>query len=236
MKQHAQLFLLALCLLFHGSLFSQTPKPNIIFIISDDLNDYVSAFGGHPQAHTPKLDSLAHAGILFTNVYCSAPGCGPSRASMLSGKDCLYTDVYNNSEYQEYFRDNFTPAHNNEFVVTLPEHLKNEGGYFTYGINKIFHDFFTTDFDETSSDICEKELSWNKISIFNDFYWVESIQNAAEEGVEGFQWSRLDDTIEHNLKDFRTVDTVLAFIRSVQQDPSVTCNKPFFMAVGIAKP
>ncbi|MBC8173732.1 MAG: sulfatase-like hydrolase/transferase, partial [Chitinophagales bacterium] len=82
----------------------------------------------------------------------------------------------------------------------------------------------------------EKELSWNKISIFNDFYWVESIQNAAEEGVEGFQWSRLDDTIEHNLKDFRTVDTVLAFIRSVQEDPSVTCNKPFFMAVGIAKP
>ena len=43
-------------------------KPNVLFIAVDDLNDWVSALGGHPQARTPNMDLLAKRGILFTQI------------------------------------------------------------------------------------------------------------------------------------------------------------------------
>src|ERR1700752_277694 len=108
MKQHTLMLTCILCFGISGLTVSQTPKPNIIFIISDDLNDYLGVLGGHPQIQTPNLDSLANAGILSTNAYTPSPSCAPARASMLSGKDCLYTNVYNNDDYLDEFRDNFT--------------------------------------------------------------------------------------------------------------------------------
>jgi hypothetical protein len=42
-------------------------KPNIIFIIADDLNDCVEGLGGHPQAKTPNMDRLAKQGVRFMN-------------------------------------------------------------------------------------------------------------------------------------------------------------------------
>ena len=53
----------------------QAAKPNVLFIAIDDLNDWIGALGGHPQAHTPHLDRLAKRGVLFTRAYCAAPSC-----------------------------------------------------------------------------------------------------------------------------------------------------------------
>ncbi|QUH30429.1 sulfatase [Vallitalea guaymasensis] len=63
-----------------------TSKPNIIFILIDDmgykdLSCYESTF-----YETPFIDSLAHEGMLFTDGYASCPVCSPSRASIMSGK------------------------------------------------------------------------------------------------------------------------------------------------------
>ena len=63
-----------------------TSKPNIIFILIDDmgykdLSCYDSSF-----YETPFIDSLAHEGMLFTDGYASCPVCSPSRASIMSGK------------------------------------------------------------------------------------------------------------------------------------------------------
>ena len=55
--------------------------PNVLLIAIDDLNDWVGCLGGHPQAQTPHIDSLAERGMLFTNAHCQAPICGPSRSS-----------------------------------------------------------------------------------------------------------------------------------------------------------
>ena len=60
-------------------------RPNIIFIILDDLNDSVEGFGGHPQALTPNIDRLAGTGVRFMNAASNAPICSPSRPSMLTG-------------------------------------------------------------------------------------------------------------------------------------------------------
>jgi hypothetical protein len=48
---------------------SATGKPNILFIIVDDLNDWVRWLGGHPHARRPNMDRLAKMGARFTNVH-----------------------------------------------------------------------------------------------------------------------------------------------------------------------
>ena len=62
------------------------PPPNVLFVVIDDLNDWVSCLGGHPQAQTPNIDRIAQRGVLFTNAHCQAPICTPSRISMMTGR------------------------------------------------------------------------------------------------------------------------------------------------------
>ena len=59
-------------------------QPNVLFLMSDDLNTALSGFG-HPQCKTPELDKLADRGIRFENMHCQYPVCGASRASLMSG-------------------------------------------------------------------------------------------------------------------------------------------------------
>jgi len=61
-------------------------KPNIVFILTDDLGWKDLACYGNPHIETPVLDSLARSGILFTQSYASCPVCSPTRASILTGK------------------------------------------------------------------------------------------------------------------------------------------------------
>jgi hypothetical protein len=48
-------------------------KPNVLFIVVDDLNDWVGCLGGHPQAITPNMDRLAARGTLFANAHVQTP-------------------------------------------------------------------------------------------------------------------------------------------------------------------
>ncbi len=85
---------------------AEDQKPDVVFIIVDDLNDWIGAMGGHPQSVTPHLDALAAEGTLFTNAHCNAPQCGPSRASFLSGLYPKSTGKYFNSTSRpDFFKD-----------------------------------------------------------------------------------------------------------------------------------
>ena len=59
MKQLNLILVIGLSLFFIYSESEASRKPNVVFIIADDLNDSINGFGGHPQAHTPNLDRLA---------------------------------------------------------------------------------------------------------------------------------------------------------------------------------
>jgi len=93
------LVLLSSLIFFNISLFaeSKSNKKDIVFIILDDLNDWIGVMGGHPQTKTPNLDALATRGTLFTNAHCNAPQCGPSRLSFLQGLYPKSTGKYFNS-------------------------------------------------------------------------------------------------------------------------------------------
>jgi arylsulfatase A-like enzyme len=61
-------------------------RPNIVFILADDLGWKDLGVYGHPWHETPNLDRLAQEGMRFTTAYASAPICSASRASLLTGK------------------------------------------------------------------------------------------------------------------------------------------------------
>lgn len=88
-------FLLDVCLaLTFSALGAVGPgKPNIIFILADDLGWGDTGFNwqnaraeGLPRIKTPNLDRLAASGVTLTDHYCAAPVCAPSRASILTGQ------------------------------------------------------------------------------------------------------------------------------------------------------
>ena len=210
-------------------------KPNFIFIVVDDLNDYIEGYGGHPQVQTPSINEIATQGTTFLNAFTNAPGCAPSRTSFLSGKDLLYTQVLSNDDYIGDFRNNFTAAKGNEEVYTLPEVLKDSGGYFTYAINKIFHSAFLNDFDQDTDEPCEKIRSWNKLSYiehtdeFNDL-----LNNYSDFGY--FDYGMIPDSLEPELEDFIATDTAIQFIHDYANGIANTCDKPFFLALGYNRP
>ena len=59
-------------------------RPNVVMIVCDDLNDYVTGLGGHPQAKTPHISRLAESGVSFRRAYSNNPVCAPSRSSFFT--------------------------------------------------------------------------------------------------------------------------------------------------------
>ena len=78
MKYGQYIFLTSFYFFILTNLFTQLNKPNVVFIMCDDLNDYQGIFGGHPQAKTPNIDKLASSGIRFKNAQTNVPVCQPS--------------------------------------------------------------------------------------------------------------------------------------------------------------
>jgi hypothetical protein len=120
----------ALLMIATGSSFAD--KPNVLLIAVDDLNDWVSCMGGHPQAKTPNIDRLADRGILFTNAHCQGTMCNPSRISILWGMRPSSTGFYDN-HYAVGREPSFLERH-----VSLPRHFE-AAGYKTLTTGKIFH-------------------------------------------------------------------------------------------------
>ena len=81
-------FLLLAGLLAHGSVSraAERTKPNILFILCDDLGINDLHCYGRQDHHTPNLDRLASQGTRFTSALCAQPICSPSRAAILTGK------------------------------------------------------------------------------------------------------------------------------------------------------
>lgn len=89
---------LALALPFTNANAADVKKPNILFIVGDDMGYSDVGFHGCKDIPTPNLDALAKSGVRFTSGYVSAPYCSPSRAGLLTGR------------YQEKFGHEFNPA------------------------------------------------------------------------------------------------------------------------------
>jgi N-acetylglucosamine-6-sulfatase len=120
---------LILSVLVAGSLVSgaaeppSAAKPNVIFILCDDLRPAALGCYGSPHVQTPNIDALAASGVRFANAFCTTSLCSPSRASILTG---LYA-------HRHGVRDNFS-----ELPAALPHWpgRLHEQGYATAYLGK----------------------------------------------------------------------------------------------------
>lgn len=123
------LSILILFLIFvNVSAQQKTKKPNILFIAVDDLKPELGCYG-NTLIKTPNIDRLAKISTVFKSNYCQQAVCGPTRASLLTGKRPDATKIW---DLKTQMRDV------NPDIVTLPQYLITQG-YTTVGVGKIFH-------------------------------------------------------------------------------------------------
>jgi len=80
-------------------------KPNILFVLTDDLRSDAIGIGGNQHVKTPNIDRLGKEGVYFKNMFCTTSLCSPSRASILSGLYAHRHGVVNNfTEYPTGFK------------------------------------------------------------------------------------------------------------------------------------
>ncbi|TCV09941.1 arylsulfatase A-like enzyme [Sphingobacterium alimentarium] len=82
------------------SIYAQSQKPNIVFIMADDLGIGDLGVYGQTKIKTPNLDKLAKDGAKFTQFYAGTSVCAPSRASLMTGMHTGHTYVRGNKEIE----------------------------------------------------------------------------------------------------------------------------------------
>src|SRR5688500_15706191 len=100
-------------------------RPDIVFILVDDLRWDALGYAGHPFVRTPGIDRLASEGARFRNAFVTTPLCSPSRASFLTGQYARRHGV----------RSNGNESARSHQLVTFPRLLK-EAGYETAYVGK----------------------------------------------------------------------------------------------------
>lgn len=103
-------------------------RPNVLFIVSDDLNCFLGCYGD-PLAKTPNIDRLAARGVRFDRAYCTFPLCGPSRNSFLTGLHPNATGIHANGQI---FRQSIPSQR------SMPQAFR-LAGYFAARIGKLYH-------------------------------------------------------------------------------------------------
>ncbi|MFN3150392.1 sulfatase [Bremerella sp.] len=86
MKNITSSLCFAVCICFASLASAETTKPNIVFIMADDLGPgWVDYDGSNPEINTPNLEELAKSGMVFTRAYSAASVCSPTRAACITG-------------------------------------------------------------------------------------------------------------------------------------------------------
>ena len=108
------------CVTSDSLLLPKTAKPNVIFVLADDLGWAELGCYGNTFHETPHLDKLAKQGIRFTHAYAAAPVCSPYRAALLTGQHPARVGIL------DYLRPNSSNALPVSHV-TLPKILRRNG-------------------------------------------------------------------------------------------------------------
>ncbi|MEO1826935.1 MAG: sulfatase [Roseibacillus sp.] len=218
-----------LILLFACSL-SARGKPNVLFIISDDLTATALGCYGNTLCKTPNIDRLATKGTLFSRAYCQATFCGPSRASLMFGyypyasKATGYT-----SGRKEVGADKDSWA----------QHFK-KNGYHSARISKVFHMGVPPDISK-GSDGADDPESWNET--YNSKGPETKVPGLAEmlsnnpgglkKGTGSSQSFNVveaeGDDLVHS--DGKTAQKAVELLHKYKD-----MEKPFFLAVGFVRP
>lgn len=195
-------------------------KPNVLFIVADDLNCAISPYGD-PVAVTPNLDRLAARGLVFERAYCQQAVCNPSRSSFLTGLRPESTGV---DDLRKYFRDTMPGG---STWITLPQHFKNNG-WFCQDVGKLFHNMGET----------QDRRSWSVDEAFYKGTHADDTVFANTPPVPGASKPdyKAPVTEAHEVPDIAYRDGQIANLASAMLRDHPADGQPFFLAVGFWRP
>lgn len=234
-------YLAFIFLVFCTSLL-KAQKPNILLIISDDLNTNIGPYM-EIEKHTPNLDRLSDEGIKFSRAYCQYPLCGPSRASFMSGLHPETNRILGNSNKLGSYRvENPSLDNHPSMAGFFREH-----GYFTARVSKIFHMGVPGGIEQGSAGGDDPD-SWDYA------YNVMGPETLSPGDLEvlspgnihygsGFSRMILKDELEQTQTDYLAASQAIAILenRSGKIPPGNYRHRkkedaPFFLAVGLVRP
>ena len=115
--KHSSLLIAILLVHARICLAADNPKPNVIWVMCDDLGyGDPQFFNPRSPIDTPNIDAMAAAGMKFNRFYSAAPVCSPTRGSCITGRHPFRYGIYSANT-----------GHMKKQEITLPELLKNEG-------------------------------------------------------------------------------------------------------------
>lgn len=224
-------------------------KPNVLLIICDDLNDYVSGCGGHPQAKTPAVEKLAASGTLFSRAYCNFPACVPSRNSMIHG---IYphnsssawepwtklAGFKGNKTMMAYFKENGYTVIGSGKV----DHYYNPGEWTTFYHKADYGPFWHQDGEEVAHpDVKAPFREIGKVD--GSFGSLESALRNKPKAEDGWYYSpsKWKEKAMPVVKDpemgWMTPDTRNAqLMKNLLTGKAEGLKEPFFLAVGFIRP
>jgi arylsulfatase A-like enzyme len=204
-----------------------TPR-NVLFIAVDDLRCELGCYGSS-FIKTPNMDRLAARGSVFTQSYCQMPLCGPSRASLMTGR---YPETLNTFWHGTSWRAE------NPDVVTLSQHFK-QNGYTALAAGKIFHN---NQIHQDAASWSDPELPHWDNPLMEDYRNPENLKELKEVAARGSQ-STHDDYIgavppfeKQRVADEETTDGRIARIGIERLKRFKNSGEPFFLALGFHKP
>lgn len=112
MKQISKkIFAIIYLMLSFFQIEAQKKKPNIIFILADDLGYGDLGCYGSTKINTPHIDALAKNGMKFTQFYAGSTVCAPSRASLMTGQHTGHISIRGNGEVPLATTDSILPQY-----------------------------------------------------------------------------------------------------------------------------
>lgn len=220
-------FIFILVFLWSLGIYAQQKKPNVLFIISDDLTATAVSSYENKVCKTPNIDKLASEGVRYTKAYTQYPVCGPSRASFMSG---YYPNATKTFGYVSG-RENIGPDRK-----TWSQLFK-DNGYYTARVSKIYHMGVPIDI-ETGSNGQDDEASWTERFNSQGPEWkaigdAELVQGNPDGKIERKGGNVMTivkaegDDLVHS--DGKTAEKAIELIKKHK-------NEPFFLAVGFVRP
>jgi iduronate 2-sulfatase len=217
--------LLAVVLLGSRCTFSAEPaqKPNVLFIIVDDLRPDFGCYG-NAEVKSPNMDQLASEGLLFQRAYCQMAICMPSRASVLTG-------FRPESIKKTGQVSGCVPAK----TVTLPQLFRGHG-YVTVSVGKVYHvnnddpagwvRRYTDTFYEHHDGYCSGyQLKQNRALLQN------YLTGQRHKGLPASNITEITDT-----PDAETPDGIIAMHAIEELRKFHKTGEPFLLATGFYRP
>jgi len=217
-----RLIFLACLLVLSGSLAAAPARPNLIFILSDDLAQGDCGSYGQKLIQTPHLDRMAREGTRYTQAYCGTTVCAPSRTSLMTGLHMGHSPIRANREVQP---EGQKPLPEGQFTAAK---LLKSAGYATAAVGKWGMGMFDSTgsplkvgFDHFFGYNCQRHAhSYFPTYLYNDAQRIELAGNDGNKKVEGKGAVYAQDLIANE---------TLKFVKANQ-------GKPFFLYYAITLP